>query len=151
MPRAKRENDIRILRRAQRVWVYVYIEGFGYKEAWKKACPVSTAKMCNWRRSAQRDCRLFEKKYGRELQKILDAANLGLPRVAVEIAKSLNQKKIELHLGEIVKDENGEVIHFDDNVIQQKGRELLCRIHGLGTHDPPVVPITIEIVNPFPE
>lgn len=149
--RKKKEKDERILRRAQRVWRLVHIEGHSYVDAWKKASPVSKSKKRNWGRLAKKDCALFEKTYGKDLQKLLEAAGLGLPRVVGEVSKSLNQKKVELYKGEIVVDENGNIIHFEDNVIQQKGRELLTRIHGLGIGKEIVVPLVIEIINPDKE
>ena len=121
----------RLLIRAERIWRFVYIKGYTYAVAWKKACPVSKAKKPNWGRLAKRDCEKFEKECGKDLQKLLDIADLGLPRIVQELDKSLNQKKIELYQGKIVSDKDGKIIHFDDNAIQQRGRELLVDIHGL--------------------
>jgi len=129
--RTKKENDYRILRRAERVWRYVNIEGYNYTEAWRSANPITKAKKSSWTRLAKKDCELFEKIYGEDLKKLLEAAGLGLTRIVQEIAKSLNAKKIELYQGEIVCDKEGNIIYFDDNMIQQRGRELLVRIHGL--------------------
>jgi len=121
----------RIIIRAERIWKLVHIDGYSYTVAWKKACPVSKAKKQYWGKQAKKDCDLFEKEYGKDLQKLLDIAGLGLSRVVQELSKSLNQKKVELYQGKIVVDEKGNIIHFDDNMIQQKGRELLTKIHGL--------------------
>lgn len=121
----------RILLRAEKIWRLVNIEGYSYTEAWRIACPITKAKKKNWGALAKRDCKLFEGTYGEDLKQLLDAANLGLPRVVQEIAKSLTQKKIELYQGKIVMDEKGKPILFEDNSIQQRGRELLVDIHGL--------------------
>jgi len=121
----------RILNRAERIWKLVYIKGYSYTKAWHEACPISKAKKHQGGKQAKKDCDLFEKEYGKDLQKLLDVAGLGLSRVVQELEKSLNQTKIELYQGEIVVDEAGNIIHFDDNMIQQKGRELLTKIHGL--------------------
>ena len=129
--RRKKENDERILRRTQRIWRLVYIEGYDYVNAWRKASPVSKAKKRNWGRLAKKDCKLFVEKNGKDLQALLDAAGLGLSRVVQELDKSLNVKKIELYQGKIVVDKKGLIIHFDDNAIQQRGRELLVDVHGL--------------------
>lgn len=134
--------------RAEKLWRLVHFEEYSYTDAWKKVVPVSKAKKVNWGILARRACDLFEKTYGKDLQKLLEAAGLGLPRVAEEVSKSLDQKKVELYKGEIVSDEDGNPILFEDNVIQQKGRELLTKIHGLGANAPVTVPIVIEIVNP---
>lgn len=141
-------NHQRILNRAERIWKLVHIEGYSYTEAWLKACPVSKAKRNQWGKQAKKDCDLFEKTYGKDIQKLLIAAGLGLPRVVEEISKSLNTKKIELYQGELVTDGHGETIFFEDNAIQQRGRELLTRIHGLGMANPTAVPVLIEIVSP---
>ena len=53
--RKKKEKDERILRRAQHVWRLVYIEGYSYVAAWKKASPVSKSKKRNWGRLAKKD------------------------------------------------------------------------------------------------
>jgi len=127
----RQEERDRVLHRAERVWRYVHIEHYSYTEAWKKANPVTKAKKPSWVNLAKRDCDLFEKEYAGDLKKLLEAAGLGLTRVVQEIAKSLSVKKVELYQGEVVRDKEGNVIHFDDNLIQQKGRELLVKIHGL--------------------
>lgn len=119
------------LHRAERIWRLVHIEGLSYIDAWRKAVPFTKAKRYNCGILAKRACDLFEDTYGEDLQRLLSAAGMGLPRVVKEISKSLNQKKVELYKGEIVRDEEGEIIHFDDNFIQHKGRELLAKIHGL--------------------
>jgi len=117
--------------RAEKIWKLVNIEGYSYTDAWKKAVPITKAKKANWHILAKRACDAFEKEHAHDLQKLLEAAGLGLQRVVQEISKSLNQKKVELYQGKIVKDENGNVILFDDSAIQQRGRELLVKIHGL--------------------
>jgi len=141
----------RLIIRAEKIWRLVYFGGYSYTDAWKKVVPVSKAKKVNWGILAKRACDLFEKTHGKDIQKLLDAAGLGLPRVVEEISKSLNQRKVELYQGEIVSDKNGSTILFEDNAIQQKGRELLTRIHGLGMANPIAVPILIEIINPDKE
>ena len=146
--KAKITQKQRILNRAENIWKLVHIEGYSYTDAWRKACPVSKAKRHQWGKQAKKDCDLFEKTHGKDLQKLLIAAGLGLPRVVEEISKSLNQRKVELYQGEIVSDRNGKIILFKDTMIQQRGKELLTRIHGLGTSNPAAVPITIEIINP---
>ena len=149
--KAKITQKQRILNRAEKIWKLVHIEGYSYTEAWRKACPVSKAKRHQWGKQAKKDCDLFEKTHGKDIQKLLVAAGLGLPRIVEEISKSLNQRKVELYQGEIVSDKNGKIILFEDNAIQQKGRELLTRIHGLGMANPMTVPILIEIINPDKE
>jgi len=133
MPKVKKSQESRESResRDEKIWRLVNIEGYDYTKAWKKAVPVSKAKKANWGILGKRACDRFEKKHKHDLQKMLEAAGLGLPRVVEEIQKSLTQKKVELYQGKIVKDEDGNVILFDDNAIQQRGRELLVKIHGL--------------------
>jgi len=118
-------------KRYEKIWRLVNIEGYDYTRAWKEAVPVSKAKKANWGILAKRACDAFEKVHAHDLQKLLEVAGLGLPRVVQEVEKSLTQKKVELFQGKIVKDENKEVIQFEDNAIQQRGRELLTKVHGL--------------------
>ena len=118
-------------RRNEKIWKLVNIDGYNYTDAWKEAVPVTKAKKRNWGQLAKRACDLFEKVHGHDLQKLLETAGLGLPRVVQEVSKGLTQKKVELYQGEIIKDEKGKIILFEDNSIQQRGRELLTKIHGL--------------------
>lgn len=54
----------RILCRAIKVWNLVYIEGYSYTVAWRRAYPVTKAKKHHWCKLAKKDCDLFEKFYG---------------------------------------------------------------------------------------
>ena len=97
----------RILNRAEKIWRLVNIEGYSYTEAWRKACPVTKAKRHQWGKQAKKDCDLFEKINGEDIQKLLETAGLGLPRVVQEIHKGLTQTKVELYKGNVVTDKDG--------------------------------------------
>lgn len=119
------------LKRAERVWKYVFIDGMSYTDAWKKAYPFTKAKKSSWVLLARRACDRFLEHKREDVDDMLRASDLDLPKVVQEIHKGLTQKRCIVYKGAVIKDENGQPILLDDNVTQQRMREALIRIHGL--------------------
>ncbi|MBN2323818.1 MAG: hypothetical protein JXQ30_08785 [Spirochaetes bacterium] len=119
------------LKRAEKVWKYIYIEGMTRTAAWKKAFPFTKAKKKNWSTLAKRACELFESEKMDDIEGLLKSSGLGLPRVVQEIHKGLTQKKVIVYQGKVTMDENGNPLELEDNATQQRMREALIRIHGL--------------------
>lgn len=78
-------------------------------------------------------------------KEFLEFRDIGDWRLALEIDRGLNATKVKIYRGHLIKDDENNVIHFEDNATRQRTRELLARILGKDKPDFGLLPGT-EIV-----